>query len=637
MSEVDRMSRQQRILADFGDYALGSDDLEAVLTEACRLVAEALGVDRAKVLEIQEGGHELLLRAGVGWAPGLVGTLRLTMGENSSEAYSIRAAQPVTSPDIATEDRFEFARFLIDEGIRALVNVPIFLPGRRAYGLLQVDATRPRDFTVEDTEFLRTYATILGPVIDRLHKVARLRQSQARDLRFSTIFDTAPVGLSVIGEDGRFLRVNKELAQILGRSQEDLLSVAVVDVTHEADRLKSIEGLTRCLRQGETVRLDKRYRRPAGEIVSVNSNLTPLPQMDGTMTVLVVTIDLTPRLQAERALHDSEERLRLALEAGSLATWDWNIETGKILWSEEHFRMEGFEVGEVEPSYEVWAERLHPDDKARTETALASARDEGHPYHAEFRIRLPEGEVRWMSADGLFFYDEAGAPVRMIGVQRDVTVEREWQARQAVMLSELQHRTRNLLNVVRAVADKTAANAGSLERFLPLYRERLASLSRINGLLSKLGKGERVTFDELLITELESKGVLDRGDARRVTLEGPSGVKLRSAAVQIFALAIHELATNALKYGAFAGDRGRLQVRWRVVRDETDMDHLDVEWVESEVPDMPACGAMPQGGGYGRELIERALPYQLKARTTYDLGPDGVRCTITLPLDASSP
>ena len=637
MSEVDRMARQQRILADFGDYALGSDDLEAVLTEACRLVAEALGVDRAKVLEIQEGGHELLLRAGVGWAPGIVGTLRLTMGENSSEAFSIRAARPITSPDIATEDRFEFARFLIDEGIRALVNVPIFLPGRRAYGLLQVDATQPRDFTEEDTEFLRTYATILGQVIDRLHKVARLRQSQERDLRFFTIFDAAPVGLSVIGEDGRFLRVNQELTHILGRSQNELVSVPVVDVTHEADRLKSIEGLTRCLRQGETVRLDKRYRRPDGEIVSANSNLTPLPQMDGSMAVLVVTIDLTPRLQAERALHDSEERLRLALEAGSLATWDWNIETGKILWSEEHFRMEGFEVGEIEPSYEVWAKRLHPDDKARTEAALASARDAHHPYHAEFRIRLPDGDIRWMSADGLFFYDEADAPVRMIGVQQDVTVEREWQARQAVMLSELQHRTRNLLNVVRAVADKTAANAGSLERFLPLYRERLASLSRINGLLSKLGKGERVTFDELLITELESKGVLDRGDSKRVTLEGPSGVKLRSAAVQIFALAIHELATNALKYGAFARDRGRLTVRWRVVRDDADMDHLDVEWLESEVPDMPARGAMPQGGGYGRELIERALPYQLKASTTYDLGPDGVRCTIMLPLGASTP
>ena len=103
--------------------------------------------------------------------------------------------------------------------------------------------------------------------------------------------------------------------------------------------------------------------------------------------------------------------------------------------------------------------------------------------------------------------------------------------------------------------------------------------------------------------------------------------------MQTFALALHELATNATKYGALAQREGRLVVRWRRAR-LAGGPGLRVEWTEGGVA-MPALGAAPQGGGYGRELIERALPYQLGAETTYEMAADGVRCTITLPLSSS--
>jgi two-component sensor histidine kinase len=177
MPDREQMTARQRILADFGDLALRIDDLDEVLTEACRLVGEALGTDLAKVLEIEHDRQRLLVRAGVGWRPGVVGETRLPMGERSSETYAIEAGRPVVSPDIAREDRFEFAAFLREHGAVALVNVPVFLPGGRPYGLLQVDSREPRDFGEADVEFLRTYATILGPVIDRLHKAHSLREA----------------------------------------------------------------------------------------------------------------------------------------------------------------------------------------------------------------------------------------------------------------------------------------------------------------------------------------------------------------------------------------------------------------------------------------------------------------------------
>jgi two-component sensor histidine kinase len=177
MPDLEQMVKRQKALADFGDFALRNEDLDQILTEACRLVGDALGTDLAKVLEIEQNGQCLFMRAGIGWKPGLVGKLRLPMNERSSETYSIKAGKPVVTQDISKEDRFEFPDFLKEHGAVAIVNVPIFLPGGKPYGLLQVDSRKPREFGEEDIAFLRTYATILGPVIDRLHKSHSLKDA----------------------------------------------------------------------------------------------------------------------------------------------------------------------------------------------------------------------------------------------------------------------------------------------------------------------------------------------------------------------------------------------------------------------------------------------------------------------------
>lgn len=178
---LEQMVRRQRILADFGEFALGSDDLDAVLTQACVLVGRALGTDLAKVIEIEDAGRTLFVRAGVGWPPGVVGVARLPMDERSSETHSIAAGEPVVVPDIAAETRFMFPAFLREAGAVGMVNVPIFLPGRRAYGLLQVDSRAPWHPDDDDIQFLRTYATVLGPVIDRLHTLHALRDAERRN------------------------------------------------------------------------------------------------------------------------------------------------------------------------------------------------------------------------------------------------------------------------------------------------------------------------------------------------------------------------------------------------------------------------------------------------------------------------
>ena len=149
----------------------------------------------------------------------------------------------------------------------------------------------------------------------------------------------------------------------------------------------------------------------------------------------------------------------------------------------------------------------------------------------------------------------------------------------------------------------------------------------MQSLLSRIDAGERVTFDELLRAELSAQGSLE--DGSRISLEGTPGIRLGATTIQTLALAIHELATNAAKYGALR-DHGHLLVRWWVER-AGERQRLKVEWSESGVA-MPAASAVAAGGGYGRELIERALPYQLNAETSLVMGENGVRCTIALPI-----
>ena len=184
MPTADDMLKRQRVLADFGEYALRSENLDEVLTKACQLVSGVLGTDLSKILEIERSSTAedmLFVRAGVGWQPDVVHQIRLPISERSSESYAIEAGEPVSTADIGEEERFVFPAFMKEAGVVGMVNVPIFLPGHRAYGLLQVDSRKRWKPNEHDIQFLRTYATILGPVIDRLHKIHALEAAERKN------------------------------------------------------------------------------------------------------------------------------------------------------------------------------------------------------------------------------------------------------------------------------------------------------------------------------------------------------------------------------------------------------------------------------------------------------------------------
>lgn len=175
MPTTERWKQRQKLLAGFGEFILRTNDLDAVLTEACRLVAEAMGTGRGKILEIQP--DELLVRAGVGWGAHVLG-IKMPLDKATSETHAIDLGEPVIINNVDDEHCFELPPFMQEEGVKALANVPIFLPGRVPFGLIQVDDTAPRTFDEDDTEFLKTYSNLVGPVIDRLITVQDLKATE---------------------------------------------------------------------------------------------------------------------------------------------------------------------------------------------------------------------------------------------------------------------------------------------------------------------------------------------------------------------------------------------------------------------------------------------------------------------------
>jgi PAS domain S-box-containing protein len=354
------------------------------------------------------------------------------------------------------------------------------------------------------------------------------------------------------------------------------------------------------------------------------------------------------RARAEAALRASEARFRTALEIETVGAIYFDME-GKLIDANDAFlRMGGWDRADLEAGRLTWQKLTPPEWLAESERAFAElkARGQTTPYEKEY-LRS-DGSRWWALFAAKLLPDGTGFEFvldindrKQVEAERAVVAEeracieaalRQRESLLQVLVQELQHRTRNLMGVVRSTAAKTLKSSSDLADFNTRFQSRIDALARVQGLLSRLEDQDRVTFNELLRNELEALGACDDS----ITLEGPADVRLRSSGVQMLAMALHELATNALKYGALAQPGAHLSVRWKLETDGDDLDPvLQVEWIESGVV-MPEPGSIPLRHGQGRDLIEGALPYQLKASTSFELGPDGLRCTIALPVSATN-
>lgn len=273
-----------------------------------------------------------------------------------------------------------------------------------------------------------------------------------------------------------------------------------------------------------------------------------------------------------------------------------------------------------------WLDVLHPDDRADALQAWDEAVGASF-LDVEYRIRRQDGRYRWFRTRARPVRDERGAIVEWLGTSTDIDELRQLQTQGKVLVAELQHRTRNLIAVIQAIATQTAESAASLDEFTERFDERLAALSRVQTLLSRSDQ-EPITIRRLIELELAALGAGE--GSGRVEMAGPD-VAVRNSTAQTLALAIHELCTNALKYGALSDSDALLSVEWR--REESEAGpFLNLMWKES----FAARPVDTKRAGYGRVLIEEALPFELGAETSFTLTNSSLLCTIRVPLKHSS-
>lgn len=271
-----------------------------------------------------------------------------------------------------------------------------------------------------------------------------------------------------------------------------------------------------------------------------------------------------------------------------------------------------------------WLDAVHPEDRDVALAAWDRAAEQGE-YEAETRVLSRYGGYRWFQSRATPVRAADGSIVEWLGTSTDVDDLRRLQAEQEVLVAELQHRTRNILAVVTSISAETLRSAASLNDFKDRFESRLAALARVQGLLSA-AEHEPITIRKLLTMELTALAAHRMTD--QVEFAGPR-IIVRNSSAQTMALAVHELSTNALKYGALASPAGRLSVSW-FEHVEDGQPWLCLIWRESGIS--YSEDAIDRPKGYGRLLIEQALPHQLGARTEFRIAPDSLYCSIDLPL-----
>jgi PAS domain S-box-containing protein len=333
--------------------------------------------------------------------------------------------------------------------------------------------------------------------------------------------------------------------------------------------------------------------------------------------------ELEDRVAARTAeLGRAAERLNLALEAARLGTWERTFATGQMWWSEGKHTLLGYRLGEVVPSREAWAVRVHPDDLPATTAALEQAETTGADMHAIYRLLRPDGSTVWVENFARCERDAAGKPASMHGVIMDITAHKQAEAQQRLMVRELHHRVKNTLATVQAIASFTSRFATDIDSFRQSFVQRLHALGMTHTLLVT-NNWSRIGIRDLLALELD---LFDDTVRPRIDLQGDA-IDLPSDLALSLGMAFHELTINAVKYGSLSTRTGRLNVSWTAVDDGAGRS-LKIAWCEQGGPKVAA----PRRRGFGTLLIDRLFTSQTGAKVEMNFRSQGLEATFVIAL-----
>lgn len=326
----------------------------------------------------------------------------------------------------------------------------------------------------------------------------------------------------------------------------------------------------------------------------------------------------------ERHLRHLLERQKrhfdIAMTASRMGTWRYTFADNVCTYDENAQRLYGLTQARFVHDEAGVKEKIHPEDQERMWSRVDKALDpqgDGR-YEAEYRVKQPDGEWRWVSAWGLVEFDGDGPdkkPVAIVGASRDLSSRKRAEHMQRLLQDELNHRVKNTLATIQAIASQTLRTARDLPSARETLEQRIGAMGRAHDLLTARDWSNANVKD--IVTR-----ALDAFTPAQVEVCG-TDVDVSAKHALALTLALHELATNATKYGALSGPEGSVRVQWR-----TEEDTLYLDWEESGGPAVTP----PRRKGFGSRLLEAVVARDLGGSVKLDYRVSGVRCKLAAKL-----
>lgn len=340
-----------------------------------------------------------------------------------------------------------------------------------------------------------------------------------------------------------------------------------------------------------------------------------------SLCALVLASLFAERRQHEAALFEGQARLQEALAAGGVMAFEWNARTNGSNRSDNAAQILGL-VPDKSFSAAEFLERVHPDDRPDFKARIHAVSPEKPSYRKTFRFRCPDGREIWLEESSIAEFDPTGRLVGLKGLTVEITERKQSDERQGLLIAELDHRVKNLLARVAVISSYTRLGSSSVDEFVQVLDRRIHSMAAAHSLLSQ-NRWNGVNLADLVDSQLAPYAT-----AANMTIAGPD-VTLGPTVTQAVAMALHELVTNAVKYGALSSPNGHVSVKWNRQPADGASTRVKIEWRENGGPPV----APPAKSGYGTSLIREMIPHELGGAVDLAFVTEGVCCEIDVPLE----
>lgn len=608
---------EQPFLLHFADQLREIASPREIIHTAAGLLGAHLGVARVGYSELDRDGVHFCIQDDwhVEGVPSLAGRYLLDLyGIEFASDY--RAGKVVIVENFDTDPRIAGgpeARAHLTLGIRAQLAVPLVKAGQ-LLALLFVHSAQPRRWSEGDVALVRAVAERTWSALERARAEQALRISEAR---FRTALEIDTVGAIYFDMEGTLVDANEAFLRMGGYRRQDLLDQRMSWRALTPDEFipRSERAFEELKAQGKTTPYEKQYIRKDGSRWWALFAAKMLPDGIGFEFVL----DITDRKRAEEQLRDTTRRLNAVLDNASVAVFVMNEKQHCIYMNAAAEALTGYTLAETQgrPLHDV-VHHTRPD--GRHFPIEECAIDRAFPENNK-----EQGEEVFVHKDGSFYpiaftaspiRDEGAKTIGTIIEVRDISNEKAAQDLQAILIGELHHRVKNILATVQSIMNFTLRTSDTMDDFKNGMTGRIASLARSHAMLTD-NKWTGADLEGIIRAELAPYD-----DGQRLILEGPK-LRLPVAVAGPMTMAIHELTTNAVKYGALSVPEGRLKVQW-VSQPAEGGNTFSLDWREQDGPVV----RVPTRRGFGSALLDRLLAGQLGGTVDVNYPPEGAHVQI---------